>query len=316
MKKCSIIIKPILFVLIFLLLIQVFGRLFMPKDNTSKSGMRQVEAHGFLGEKENTIDVLFMGDSESYTSFSPMQMYDEYGFTGYVLGVSAQRIYNQYYYLKKALEYQKPKVVVIETNTLFRKYKISDALGGEITNSVPFIEYHNRWKKMNIRDFTLKPKYTYTNITKGFKIKKNIESVKNEDYMKKTNKVTEVPYLNAYYVKKIKSLCDEHNIKLLLVSSKSLRNWNYGRHLGMENFTSNNDISYLDLNLIKEIDIDWENDTPDEGDHLNINGAQKVSRYIGKYLYENYGLISHKNDSAYKKWNDDLKEYHRLLDES
>lgn len=313
MKKFKNIVKSGIFFLILCLLIFVLSFVFAPKDNTSKSGMHQVEAHGILGEKENSIDVIFMGDSESYTSFSPFHMYDEYGFTSYVIGVSAQRIYNQYYYLKDALRTQNPQVVVIETNTLFRKYSVFNAIAGEANNLIPFFQYHDRWKKMSVRDFDLHKDYTYTDATKGFRVRKGIDSVENKDYMKKNKEKVEVPYLNEYYVKRIKELCESRGIKVLLVSSKSLKNWNYGRHQGMSEMAERLNIDYIDLNFVDEIEIDWQKDTLDKGDHLNTSGALKVSSYMGDYLSKKYNLKDHKNDPYYSNWNIDLEKYKELI---
>ena len=48
--------------------------LFAPKSNEPDNGMEFAEANGILGEKKNTIDVLFLGDSETYASFIPLQI--------------------------------------------------------------------------------------------------------------------------------------------------------------------------------------------------------------------------------------------------
>lgn len=107
-----------LFIAILAFILMTVSYLFIPKSNHPGFGMIDVEANGILGEKENTIDVLFLGDSEAYCSFSPMEMYNEYGFTSYVCATGAQRLYYTYDFFMKAFKNQKPKVVVLETNTI------------------------------------------------------------------------------------------------------------------------------------------------------------------------------------------------------
>jgi hypothetical protein len=52
---------------------------------------------------------------------------------------------------------------------------------------------------------------------------------------------------------------------------------------------------YIDFNVLKdEIGIDWSQDTGDAGDHINIYGCEKTTRYLIDYLNENYDLPDHR----------------------
>ena len=65
---------------------------------------------------------------------------------------------------------------------------------------------------------------------------------------------------------------------------------------------------YLDMNLkTEELQIDWEKDTRDGGDHLNFAGATKVTAFLGSYLKGNYALSDHRQDEVYSSWNEDLE---------
>ena len=80
--------KNILHSLLFLLpltaLVVLLGPVFAPKNNTSAAGMLEADPIAILSQPENSIDLLFLGDSEAYSGFVPMELWQDYGTASFV----------------------------------------------------------------------------------------------------------------------------------------------------------------------------------------------------------------------------------------
>ena len=307
--KIKDVFKSFIFLLILVLIIKGLSYVFVPKDNRVNFGMRQVSANGILGEKENTIDVLVIGDSETYSAISPLEMYNEHGFTSYVCGTPAQRLYDSYNFLIKAMDKQKPKVVVLETNAIYRATSVYEFLIANVVKLFPFFDYHDRWKQLSFRDLDASINYTYTDPNKGFKINSNVVPEKNWNYMQDIHEVSEIPESNLKYLKEIRKICNDNDKKLVFLSTPSIKNWNYAKYEGIKEYATLNQIDYYDINIDKFDLVDWMRDTPDKGDHVNLRGAKKVTKYVGNILSDNYNLPDHRGDKNYESWDKDYKEY-------
>ncbi len=306
-----------LFAVFLMAILLAASFVFMPKNNMSEFGMEEAQANGILGEKENTIDVLVLGDSESYSAITPMQIWKDAGYTAYVCGTSAQSLNYTSVLLRRAFEKQQPKVVILETNAIYRKISSNQAVGTELANYFSVFQYHNRWKSLGLHDFTGKAKFTWTDDYKGYRYRTKVDPARQKEYMKPTDKVAEIPALNIQYVREMKQFCDENGSRLVLVSTPSTVNWNFQRHNGIQKLANDIGCEYIDLNLMNDrIQIDWSKDTRDKGDHLNHFGAVKVSRFLSEYLKETGLLTDHREDPAYAKWNDSLKKYETIVEKA
>ena len=256
---------------------------------------------GITTEKKDVIDVVVLGDSESYTSVSPMKLWQDTGISAYVCGQSGQKIQETYYMLKTALKNQSPKVVILETNTLFRQQgTIKDVQTsiGELANYYfPVFRYHNSWKLL------LKEKEVPQKDYKGFSIREAVNSYDGGEYMNETDAKEEIPLFVRIYMDKIQKICKEREIELLLVSAPSPMNYNYQKHNAIAEYAKEKGLSYLDLNLKKELGMNWKVDSMDKGDHLNLSGAHRVTAYLGTYLKEQYQLSDHRSEEQYQEWN-------------
>lgn len=305
------IVRPVAFCAILLCLLMAASAVMsaLARTNTDLVQNRNKSMVELENEPADTIDVLVIGDSESYTTVSPMEIWDKECIPSYVGGQTGQKIQESYYMLKKALKTQKPKVVAIETNIIFRPQGavrgIKETLVQTMLYYFPVFRLHNSWKAW----VTGEDKRSQT-FYKGFVLRDVVEAYTGGSYMKKTAKTERMSRITRFMMDQIVSLCRKNNIQLFLYSAPSPKNYSFRKHNTMEAYARENGLKYLDLNLkIKELGINWSEDSLDKGDHLNILGAVKVSDYLGRYLKKEYHLKSRKSESTYRSWNESLIQY-------
>lgn len=302
------------FVAILLVLLIVASLILTPKSNIKNDGMHDPVANAILGEPKNSIDVLILGDSETYCAFAPLKIWQDYGYTSYVCGTAAQRLNYSQEFLRKAFSVQSPKIVILETNAIFRKFTQSDILTQKAEEEFSVFRYHDRWKSLKLKDinFNYETDYTFLDTAKGYSYNKTISPAKTDEYMKKTKLKKEIPSKNRRYVKDIAEFCEENGAEFILVSTPSTKNWNYKKHNAIAALAENIGAQYIDMNTLPdEVNIDWKKDTRDKGDHMNHYGAMKVSSYLGEYFKEQNLFTDKRNDPDYKEWNECVKKFNK-----
>lgn len=306
MKLNKNIFKCVGFLLGLILLLLIASYFFRRKDGlyVYDSLSVSVKTADIKAEPDNSLDILFFGDSESYSSFHPRYLYSKFGYTSFVGGTAAQKVCDTYAILKGAFETQSPKVIVLETNCLYRKLKSKDEnpdmVMNYLTDTFPVFANHSYWKGW-ARKLLPKSRDVKRRKNKGFIVRENVIPYKGGRYMRKTKKKRTIKKDISSYLEQIISLCEENNAELILVSTPSAKNWSYKKHNGVKVWADAHDITYIDLNLNDEVDIDWLTDTKDGGDHLNLSGAKKVTKFMGKYFRENYELTDHRDKQDTKE---------------
>ena len=271
-------------------------------------------------------DVIFIGDCEVYENFSPITLWQEYGITSHIRGSAQQMIWQSYYLLEETFRYETPEVVVF--NVLSMKYDTPESTGRQsrreaynrmtldtmkwssskwnailasmteeerqweamATYLFPILRYHDRWSQLTQEDFT----YWF-----------HRDRVSHNGYLMQTGVK---PYADAYaeppladytfgknswyYLDKMVQLCAEHGTQLVLIKAPSLSPvwWPEWEEQIVE-YAGKNDLLYINmLTCQEEIGIDWSRDTYDAGLHLNVWGAEKASRWLGKILSGQCGV--------------------------
>ena len=328
------IIKISLIVLVFFLLIIFFGRL------VSLKYINLYPEGSFISDyykEENSHDVIFLGDCEAYTSFSPVYMYHEFGITSFVRGNSQQLIGQSYYILKETLKYEIPKIVVLsignmqynpgikeEYNRLlldkmrWSKEKIElikySKLKEEsiISYLFPLLRYHSRIGELTKDDidYLFKDEVVSHN---GFLINQDVKPLTVLPSRKILDNYN-FSENNINYLKKIVDLCKENNITLILEKSPTLYPYWYLEYdKFISDFAKENHLDYYNfINQIDDIKLDFKYDTYDSGTHLNLSGAEKFTKYFGNILKEKYGMKSHLDEKIKMDYN---KKYERYMNE-
>ncbi len=312
------IMKPLSFALTFVLIITGLGYLFVPKyanDIDSNLATEKV-SKGIFNEEKNTVDFLVIGDSESYTTVSPMEIFNKYGYAGFVSGVPGMRIQDIYYNLEDIYKVQQPKVVLLECNAVFRYHsgdmkQMQLTAEGWLKRVFPIFENHNRWKNMIQNAVSDEKCYVdRKDLLKGFDYRTRVKPYKGKQWMHNTKESKTMHKINKTYLEKITNLCKEKGSQLVLYNAPAPKNWTYEKHNAMEKYAEKNGLTYIDMNLkVDEIGIDWSKDSWDNGDHLNFSGCKKTTAYIGDWLNSNCSLEDRRGDNLYDSWNDNWYNY-------
>ena len=76
-------------------------------------------------DRAGEYDVLFLGDSIMNTGVFPMEMWEKYGIAGYNIASYGNTLPITYWALQNALDYAKPKLVVLDVQGVSKSYKLS-----------------------------------------------------------------------------------------------------------------------------------------------------------------------------------------------
>lgn len=332
MKKT---IRAVLFISVGVIIFWMITRIFVPKW-TGKIDPATPRIKGYYLEEKNTIDVLAVGASDVGRGFSPITLWNDYGITSYNLGTSNQTMALAYYVIKEAIQYQDIKTVILDMdaafveknapegeyrklfdNIKFGKNKLEALeepdleMDNKLSYIFPLIRFHSRWGELEDNDFRIAKKYNKSTSYKGMAMSSEVKPyIDDKEYMKDIGDTEKISEKNQKYIKKIVELCQEKNIKLLWVEIPSATSWSDARSKATQELAKQYKIEFIDMNYqLQGFDFDWKTDTADGGNHLNIAGAEKVSKYLGNILYERYGLKDHRQDSKYASWYDEAERY-------
>lgn len=247
-----------------------------------------------------------------------MFIWKKYGIPSYVAAEGNQNIVGALNILDEVLECQSPKVMIFDVNMLWSgktdTQRTEDCITNILYKYVPIIKYHNRWKNMSLGDGFKGKNYTYRSSTRGQNLSRKVLPYVGEDKMQESDEVDDIPWITKFFFEKLLKKCEKNGIKVVLMETPTATSWTYARHVAMEAYAEEHDMTFIDFNtLTGKYAIDWSEDTRDGGMHMNSYGARKVTAYLGKYLTSNYTFENKQNDIEYANWNKEYAEYRSYM---
>lgn len=340
MKKRTII-KLCCFGLIFTLLLGITSQFL--QVNSLADGIR---VKGFYMEPENSLDMVTIGASETYTSIAPGILWKEYGFTSYNYSVAGCPVSVVKSQVKEVLSRQKPKVLVIEVNGAvpengayqtqdkrLRKYidnmpwsenkieTIKEVVPEEEQEYYffPFLKYHSNWKNLHrcAANLYFQAKMMlnggsrlkgFQTVSKKAEIKKELVDITND------HSTTPLAKEAEYYLRDLlQYLKDEHieNVVFIRIPHR-ITEKGYGdfqRSNRVGEIVKEYGFPYVNFEMEREaIALNPEEDFYNDS-HMNLYGQEKFTRYLGEYLVTHYDLQhSMHGEETKKAWDESAKE--------
>lgn len=230
-------------------------------------------------------------------------------------------------YYRKTMDVMPLNAALVEMAEVYADHPYGDGFWSAI---FPIIKYHSRWSELTEADFELtidaslfftKGQYISSWVNPGSSVE-DVDNDINEKleiqdgsiiYREGDAVYEESVYTPKYttemhadfleYFPKIKALCDENDVELVLIkipiSNVSHYNgWNRVKSEMAHEFAEENDVTFIDLTYDVEL-INHETDYRDWGYHLNILGAEKVSAYLGEWMVENIDGLNTDGNADY-----------------
>lgn len=293
-----------------------------------------------LIEKETNKDILFVGTSHVMDAVVPMELWERYGYTSYVLCAEYNDMERNIPMLRLALQYTQPELVVLDIDNYWEKspeeetligyhefadvfpltwvkyrttcelYKENKSARREIL--FPFLLYHNRWNDLSRNDFRDE---VGEDFWRGYEFATDSVPVETTDPVSRSEAVLPPDAYGVGEIERFIAECKSRGIDVLLMTAPFAADTQEQQYLqAVYEIAERNGVPYVNMLENREI-VDADTDYRDEG-HLNFSGAVKVTDYIGNYFREHYEIADRRTDAAYEVWQEDCEEYREYIREA
>lgn len=283
-------------------------------------------------------ELIILGDCEVYENISPIVLWEEFGITSYIRGSAQQLMGQSYYLLEDTLQRETPKVVLLSVSAMQEGEQTNEAYNRMTLEGMqwsmakvkairetkmedeymleylfPLLRYHSRWKELGKEDLEYLFKRGKVSHN-GYYMRADVrplaefpQSRRRADYR--------FPLVSQEYLEKIRLLCEEKGIQLILMKAPSLYPvWYDEWEEQIRTYAGSHGLLYLNcIPFIDEMGLDFQTDTYDGGLHMNVYGAEKLTKYLGERLLQETSLQDLRQDEALSAvWKEKAEFYKQM----
>ena len=176
----------------------------------------------------------------------------------------------------------------------------------------PLLRWHSRWKDLKTEDLLYmfcRDRVSHNGYLMQTAIKPGKSKVEPTELFDYT-----LPARSMEYLDRMRSLCAEKGIELVLIKAPT-NDWKYHWYDQWDDqivsYAERHGLHYYNfIEKTDEIGIDWNTDTYDAGVHLNVYGAEKLTKYFGAILRDELAVPDRRADTALSGvWAEKLANY-------
>ena len=332
--KRNTVLRVIAFLLIVALVYGALTRLLTINNATEQQYIRS-----FYLEPKNSLDVMILGASETFTDYCAPLAWQHAGFTSYPLAVSAAQGTLYASMLRESAKRQNPSVYVVEVNGFLYTEAERDELGTAATREwldtlplsrskvqaidecvqgdrlsyyVPLLKYHDNWRKPDLIRNSLSLQQQARDA--GYSYTKPFLSI--SMFLTETDEIpVRQQSLDDFNEQSLRTFCET-------AKARGIKNVLFAR-FPHRTVIENYDAVFAELEaVVHEYGYDFANfDTQMDAigldplndfanaEHLNIFGAEKFTPYLADYLAQHYDLNTAHSPGRHRRM-DALRRIH------
>ena len=296
-----------------------------------------------IKSEENNIDAVYVGGSAAFVYWQPLRAWRDCGFTSYSMATDSVQAEMLQAYIKEAEKYHDPQLYIIDARAF--QYYTDDPSESGIRNGADsmditslnryqllneYFRHRNTDKNTDIVSYYIDlAKYhsnterlasevswgflhnTGTSPEKGWEWIERYECLeKPKDFQTEERAILPDNALDSLY--KLIEYCKRvEKETLFVVCPYEISKEDYAKYNAVKEVVEKAGFKFLNANdYYDEMQIDFSKDFYNNA-HVNAFGAEKYTKFLEKYICDNYEMPDHRGDVAYNAWDTGAERFFR-----